>query len=285
MKTGRRKLWKLMLKDAYREKKAVNVLLLLLLMGEIFLFAGCGKEEREGYLSIGMPDGAGSIIVEYLAKEKVDFLKSEMEFALYPIKDCCSSTSTWALSSREVDMAIICPDAAEELVKKDARYVVYGPVLANSDVFLIRKNVEIKSIGYTQNRWYQKKLIEQKFKGARPVPMLSASLPYALEKKAVDGIIVDISNCFEFSGDLVPVYTKGQDVVTYVLVVNREVVNRPSFKRLMQAWKEAAAELNDNRTLKNFWSQQNGEKYTAEEMKVWKRAGIKFLIPTSEKGG
>lgn len=283
MRTGRRKLWRLMLKKSGQGRGrggVIYVLPLFLLSFVLVLVSGCQKKDRP--LSIGAPDDAGGIIVEYLAREKVDFLQLKEGFELYPLKDCCSSTSSWALSSKEVDMAVICPEAARELVGKDPRYVIYGPVLANSDVFLVREDAaDVKKVGYVQNRWYQKRLIEQEFKRAEPVPMLGASLPYALEKKAVDGIIVDVTKCDELRGNIVPVCQDNQEVITYVLVVDREIVDKPDFRKLMHAWQEAVLELNDDKKLREFWFENN----KTEEMEIWKKAGTKFLQPLQEEDG
>ncbi|SHG42667.1 hypothetical protein SAMN02745221_00181 [Thermosyntropha lipolytica DSM 11003] len=268
-----------------RGRRSKKHLLLPFLLIIFMPFLGGCQSKAHDFLVIGVPDDAGGLIVEYMIANKLPGLKVEERFDMYAIKDCCSSTSAWALSSSEVNMAVICPDAAEDLIAKDERYVIVGPVLANSDLFVLGREQNIKTIGYTQNRWYQKDLIHKKWKGVRPVPLLSTALPYALEKGVVDGVVIDVSKCQGIKGTLMPVYEEGQDVITYVLVANKEVLNLKEFKEIMQAWDKAAHELNEVEKLSAFLQQNvsNGDETKGVEIEIWKKAGVKFLSPLSDQ--
>lgn len=52
----------------------------------------------------------------------------------------------WALSSENIDMAIICKDAADKFLKRDDKFVNMGPLVKNSDVILLKENPKIKDV-------------------------------------------------------------------------------------------------------------------------------------------
>ncbi len=48
----------------------------------------------------------------------------------------------WALSSENIDMAIICKDAADKFLKRDDNFINMGPLVKNSDVILLKDRYE-----------------------------------------------------------------------------------------------------------------------------------------------
>ncbi|MDO7204725.1 hypothetical protein Q5M85_11745 [Paraclostridium bifermentans] len=78
----------------------------------------------------------------------------------------------WALSSEQIDMAIICKEAAKKFVEYDENFEIVDTVVQNSDVFLV-KNENIKKVGVTQNRNYQIDLVKEYYESAKEVPFIS----------------------------------------------------------------------------------------------------------------
>jgi hypothetical protein len=68
-------------------------------------------------------------------------------------------------------MCVAFPDAARTLVEKDNRFIVVGPALINSEVFVMGQSRKPKRVAYSHKRDYQKKLIQRRFgPDCEPVP-------------------------------------------------------------------------------------------------------------------
>ena len=110
---------------------------------------------------IGIPDDTGGLIVHHLLRQQgLPFEASVAPFEAYAVKDCCASTAEWALSGNLLDLAVICPDAAERLVQKDSRFRIVGPCLFNSEVLVLRPGSEPKRLGIAQRRDRQRELLK-----------------------------------------------------------------------------------------------------------------------------
>lgn len=61
--------------------------------------------------------------------------------------------------------------------------------------------IKLKKIAMTQNRIYQEKIIKDEYgEKVQIYPMIYSSLPYALEKGRVDGIIIDSIKSLKLNG-------------------------------------------------------------------------------------
>jgi hypothetical protein len=164
------------------------------------------REDDNGKVKIGAPDDTGGMILHYLVNEK-GYKGAEVKgsFELYQVKDCCASTSQWALSTNLYDLAVMCPDAAASLLEKDRRFEVVSPVLVNSDIVVVRYGIEPKKIGISQNRSHQERITAGVFgPEVAAVSMLPSAIPYAYEKKAVDGVVVDALRGFTMAAKKPP---------------------------------------------------------------------------------
>lgn len=181
----------------------------------------------------------------------------------------------WALSSDQVDMAIICKEAADKFVKYDKNFEIVNPLVQNSDVFLL-KNEKPKNIGYTQNRNYQLDLIKEYYKEAKTVPFISGGLAYALESKKVDGIVVDIIKSLSLEGSKFST-SENSSYDTYVLVVNKNFKKSKLYNQFVKLYNKSIEELKNKNTfkteLKNYTDAKISDK-DLEDLKKWK---LKFL--------
>lgn len=235
-------------------------------------------------IRIGAPDGAGGLLVAYAAARIGISAGVVPGYTVTPIQDCCSSTAEWALSSQSVDAAVVCPDAAQALVQKDNRYTIVGPCLANSDLVVVREQAKTKKIGVAQHHQYQELIVKQVFgPQCQAVPMWPGSLPYAYEKDAVDGVVLDVSEGLRLPGVKLSSRAGNHDVVTYVLVTRKDYETVPELGQFVNSFREAAAELNDPARLQQAINSYNHYPANGWEAAQWMQLGIRF-IPLKSSG-
>ena len=265
--------------NKYRIGTALIIGLLFAVLTVALLFSGGGKEDSK--INIGAPYDSGGMIIHYLiTAKKFQVAKVMDDFAMYPINDCCTSTSEWALSTDELDIALLCPDAAKELVEKDRRFEIAGPALVNSDVIVITPGIKPQRVSFSQKRNYQKELVSRKFgPECAAVPMLSAAVPYALGKKAVDGAVVDILKGILLKGEKISSAGKDSDLVTYVLVVRKDFRKDPLYPRFMALLKEAVDELNTPGVLIKEVKEFKKIDLTVPEVEQWGQLKIRYVFP------
>lgn len=181
----------------------------------------------------------------------------------------------WALSSEQIDMAIICKEAAKKFVEYDENFEIVDTVVQNSDVFLV-KNENIKKVGVTQNRNYQIDLVKEYYESAKEVPFISGGLAYALESDKVDAIVIDSIKALSLNGKKFSTAIN-KDYDTYVMVVNKSFKQNKLYTQFIKLYNQSVKELNDENLFK-----KELEKYTDTEIseEVWgefKKWNLKFL--------
>ena len=265
-------------------KKFIGVTLILLGLGLIFWFSS--RERGYSEIRIGVPESAAGVIFQYTVNKKMpQDGKTIKEMEVYPIKDCCSTTSEWALSSGSLELAVLCPDAAQRLIEKDARYEVVGPCMVNSDVVVVRGGKEggAKKIAVCPGRDFQRKLIKRLFgEGGTAVQVFSSAIPYAYEKKWVDGAVIDILNGFLLRGEMVPSFGKDGDLVTYVLVARKAFKETSLYRKFMKSYENALNELKHEEVLQEALRQYRQFELTPERVRLWKKLNVKFTDPVSQ---
>jgi len=264
-----------------RRRATLAVLFISCAICLLFLFP---SGERPGHgLRIGVPDSAASLIIEYIVHEKMARGAAVVDrLDIYPTKDCCTSTSEWALASGDLQMALLCPDAAERLVRKDPRYEIAGPCMVNSDVAVVRsgKNRKPEKIGVAERRDLQIIMIKKLLgKESIIVPMLASAIPYAYEKRAVDGVVIDVLRGFLLEGEMLPLSGDREDLVTYVLVVQKSFKAHPLYCRFLTSYKEAQDELRRDEVLAGVMRRYKHVEQIEERVKRWKQMNIRFTIP------
>ncbi len=251
---------------------AITGLLLLL----SFAFFLSPDEKHSKAINIGVPDDSASYIFRFLIEELG--LKGQLSTMLgvYPIKDCCTSTSEWALSTDNLDMAVICPDAAERLIEKDSRYGIVGTCRVNSDVLIMGPANRVKKIGITQNRWYQEILAHEHLGPDIDIyPMLSNALPYSLKDGRIDGAVMDIANALRLEGIKISL-RKEKDTVTYVLVVRKDLLQKQMFLDFVNLYNQAVQELQDEESLQRIIEKYAGYTCNGKEASEWIKMNVQY---------
>lgn len=240
------------------------------------------REKDNGKVKIGAPDDTGGMIIHYLVNQKgYKGAEVQHDFELYPVKDCCASTSQWALSTDLYDIAIMCPDAAASLLEKDGRFEIISPCLVNSDIVVAHPGTIPKKIGVSQNRAHQEQIAAGVF-GPEIVaaPMLPSAIPYAYEKKAVDGVIVDALRGITMAGEKIPAPARPGGHVTYVLVVNKSIKEDPRYQEFITLFQASVEELKNPDVLIEEIRIYKNIDFTREEVEQWNRLGIRHVFTT-----
>lgn len=181
----------------------------------------------------------------------------------------------WALSSDQIDMAIICKEAADKFIKYDKNFEIIDTVVQNSDVFLLKKDNPEK-IGFTQNRNYQLDLIKQYYKDSKAIPFISGGLAYALESNKVDGIVVDAIKSLSLEGTKLSTSVNG-DYDTYVLVVNKEFKNSKLYEQFIKLYNKSVVSLKNKEVFKGELENYTNKKISDKDLGEFKKWKLKFL--------
>lgn len=181
----------------------------------------------------------------------------------------------WALSSDQIDMAIICKEAASKFIEYDENFEIVNTLVENSDVFLV-KNENPKSIGVSQNRNYQIDLVNEYYKEAKVVPFINSGLAYALESNKVDGVIVDGIKSLSLEGNKIST-SVNKDYGTYVLVVNKKFKKSDLYNEFVDLYNKSVKKLENEKILKKELESYIDMKLSSEEMGEFKSWKLKFL--------
>ncbi|NMS89793.1 hypothetical protein HGQ85_07610 [Clostridioides difficile] len=179
----------------------------------------------------------------------------------------------WALSSEEIDIAIICKDAAKQYVNSTSGFEVVGTVVQNSDIFLLSDN-NPKKIGIIQNRNYQSELVKKYYKNVEISPLLGTALAYGLESNLVDGVVMDCIKSIGLEGTRKST-TELSDYDTYVLVVSKKFKRSNVYSDFIKLYNKSVDALNNKSTFKKALKEyKNIRNIDMEEIRNWK---LKFL--------
>ncbi|MCC5909041.1 MAG: hypothetical protein JJT76_01215 [Clostridiaceae bacterium] len=239
-----------------------------------------GNKNLQDKIKIAVGDDISGVVFDYMIEVKgIEDAVMQKGFESYPIQDCCSNTTQWALASGALDIAILCPNAAEVLIEMDDSFMVVGPVILNSDIFVVKEGKVPKKIGITQNRHYQEILAKKKFgEEIEIVPMITTALPYTYEKDMVDAVVIDVLRGLKMDG----IKKATADVKTqpsYVLVVQEEFYGEDQYHYFMDVLGETVDEIEDTNTFLGVIKKFQEIDFTQEEVKTWQLMKTKFIHP------
>jgi len=232
----------------------------------------CPRTEMTG-LRIACNDDAAGLLIKYLAGEDSSALEV-VNMSYQQLQDCCNSQAELALAAGNFDMAVLCPDEADKLISSGQPYKILGTVVVNAKVLVTQQDAMPRTVGYMNAREIQKKLVWSNLNSSIEMqPMLPAGLPYALERKAVDGIVLDILGALKIGGHRTALPS---DYPTSVLVVHQDLLTSPELASFVKAYNQAAAELNNPEILTlelaKYLAIENG----VNEVKIWREMGVQF---------
>ncbi|MGL5440157.1 MAG: ABC transporter substrate-binding (seleno)protein SaoB [Filifactoraceae bacterium] len=163
-----------------------------------------------------------------------------------------------------MDMAIVCKDIAQSYVKINKDFEIQGILIKNSDLILKNK-ADVKKIGISKGRAYQKELVRSLYKEAEIMEVISSGLPYYMYSGKIDAILVDGLKALTLDGNFeYPNIEKD----TYVLVINKKIKNTAEYKKFVKDYNEAVQLLSDKNTLIGAIERYKGVKLSQKDKDV-----------------
>lgn len=242
-----------------------------------------GVDERmRPAFRVGAPEGVGGVLVARALGEGGGNGARVVRDAsgLFSIKDCCASVTRFALRADELDAALLCPDAAADLVARDPRFARLGACVLNGDVAVVRGGSTRGLIGVPRGRGRLEALTRARFGPGCDVRwMLPASLPYAYVRRVVDGVVVDALRAFDMEGERVSLCGPDNDAVTWELVARREVMVEGAFREFRVGLERAVRDLAREDLLRLELETRRGKPWTRQEVEEWNSLRVRFVMP------
>lgn len=249
-------------------------ILLISLIGIITIARSFAPKPEKESLRIACNDDAAGLLVKYMVSEDAAELEV-VDMTYQQLQDCCSSQTELSLSASNFDMALLCPDSAKKLIEKGQPFQILGNVVKNANVLVTNEDIPPKTVGYMNLREIQKELVWSNIgKDIEMQPMLPQGLPYALQRKAVDGIVLDILGALKIDG-----YKKSlvSDYPTTVLVLHKDLAGSKKLDGFVKAYDLAVDRMNNGEILMKELAKHLDTEYRADEvMKIWISTGIKY---------
>jgi len=240
-----------------------------------FSLAACHEGKNQGSIIVGCSNNVGGMLVNFaLTNNKSFTVKTTTdEMSTYPMMDCCSSNSTWSLTSGELDAAVLCPDAAENFLAANKDFILAGPLTYDTEVLVVA-NPRLKTIGYSNGQERQKEnLIAVYGDDPEYVPIIATSLPYALSTGQIDAAVLDIGTAIWLDYTLVPL--KGEEPTT-VLVVQKDFYASATYENMLEAIENARVALNNFEAFQEAMRFLSTEEVGRKEYEKWLSLGIRF---------
>lgn len=177
------------------------------------------------------------------------------------------------------DMAILCKEAADLFLEQaKEEFVIVGPVMENTDVFVIR-NEPVERVAMIQNKFYQEALITREFGDHIDyVPLMANALPFALTSDQVDAGIMDYTKAFHLNLEMRPTAQKG-DYTSFVLIARTSFQKTNLYREFVREYNRSVRTLNtDSEALLKQLNDYADIVTTEEEFQDWK-IKIKELTP------
>lgn len=258
-------------------KLGLSLLLAVVVIAAALVWKHTGAPSRtvEDPLMVAYGDDIAGIILQ---KALADLPAERADVGLDSINlgDCCGSNAQFALATGEVDVAILCPDAVEDLAEAGKQYTVLGELVYDGNVLVTRPDspAEPAIIGYMNGRDEQKALLEEVFGADKDLqPMFASALPYALENKAVDAIMLDVSLALKLN---YPTASISDGEVTSVVIVRSDLQSDPRLEALIAACNETVAALADEEVLIEMLCDYLETENKKEVADLWKTVTVRF---------
>lgn len=230
------------------------------------------QTEMKG-LRIACNHDAAGLLIEYLAGGGSTTLEV-VDMSYQQLQDCCSSQTELALAAGNFDMAVLCPDSADKLIASGQPYQILGTMVVNAKILVTNQDKIPRTVGYMNGRETQKRLVWSNLNDRIVMkPILPAGLSYALERNAVEGIVLDIMDAIKIEGYHTPLPSP---YPTSVLVVHEKLLDRSELARFIQAYNQAVEELNREEVLKSVLAKKAGIGNGNKEVRLWQEMGIQF---------
>lgn len=144
-------------------------------------------------------------------------------------------------------MAFACSHIATHLISEDDRFMIYGPVIMNSEVLLHQlPTSQLFHLGIPQGRGVMRSLVQQSYPQIAEVSEItSKAIQYSLAANQVDCIAVDITKASLLSDYSISPIAQ-QDYISYVLVVRKDIVSTREFQDFIKSYNAFLQTMQEN---------------------------------------
>lgn len=226
-------------------------------------------------LVIAYGDDIAGIILQKALKD-LPAERADIGMDAINMGDCCGSNAQFALSTGQVDVAVLCPDAVQDLAETGKQYTVLGELVYDGNVLVTRPDSPdtLAVIGYMNGRDEQRDLLEEVYGQEVDLqPMFASALPYALENKAVDAIMLDASLALKLN---YPTKSISSGEVTSVVIVQDDLLSDPRLEELVTACNETVGKLSDEAVLIDMLCEYLETDNQKEVADFWKSVTVQF---------
>lgn len=255
------------------KKKSLLYGVILVISVSLGLSAVLSSQPKKRGLRIACNDDAAGLLIKYLAGGDSAALKV-VNMSYQQLLDCCSSQTELALAAGNFDLAVLCPNGAENLLAAGQPYQILGAVVVNAIILVTNQDAMPQTVGYMNAREIQKELVWSNYNSSIEMkPMLPAGLPYALERNAVEGIVLDILSALKIGGYRMSLPS---EYPTSVLVVHRDLCDSPELISFIEVYNQAVGELNNPEILMSELAKHLAIERGNDEVKAWKEMGVQY---------
>ena len=256
-------------------KRVIALLLIFAAISAALLWkhGGAASPPEGRPLMVAYGDDIAGVLVQK-ALEGLPTRRTELDSI--NLGDCCGSNAQFALSTGQVDVAVLCPDAVTDLAEAGKQYAVLGALVYDGNVLVTRPDSPEapEIIGYMNGREEQEALLRQVYGEAVDLqPMFASALPYALENRAVDAIMLDAALAAKLS---YPAQTISSGQVTSVVIVQKALLGDPRLEQLCAACNQTIQTLDDQDALVEMLCEYLETQKKEEVSAFWKTVTVRF---------
>lgn len=259
----------------YRKVLLLLLAVIVIAAALVWKHTGAPSHALEEPLIVAYGDDIAGVILQK-ALEDLPAKRADVGLDAINMGDCCGSNAQFALSTGEVDVAVLCPDAMQDLEEAGKQYTVVGTLVYDGNVLVTRPDSpkDLAVIGYMNGRDEQRDLLEQVYgQDVDLQPMFASALPYALENKAVDAIMLDASLALKLN---YPTKSISTGMATSVVIVHSDLLSDPRLETLVAVCNETVESLADEEVLVEMLCDFLETENEKEVVDFWKSVTVQF---------
>ncbi|MEF9917582.1 MAG: ABC transporter substrate-binding (seleno)protein SaoB [Lachnospiraceae bacterium] len=257
--------------------KAISIFIigfLVLGLSCVFFLPREAEKNKKAIIKMGAGDDISGILMNEIKNNMEGRCEQSDMVEESSFMDCCSNSAQWALNAKEINVGFYCNHIAKHTVENNTNVVIYAPAVMNAEVIGYKKNWnQVHKLGITQGRQQSKRIAKEQYPQIESFEEITQKgIMYCMEDEQVDGMILDITKAagvqeYEYKP------LSNTDYISYVLVVEKEIIETEAFSEFIDAYNKAVEALNN----KNYLAKKLRVSVTWLEQKH-----IKFLILSEE---